>query len=807
MNGDPLAGLELSTDSSSALELAADRVRNRPLGTFDVLVALIAVDSLGLWNTVQLRASFVSRGDRLRHLDRAQTPDGRWRDCPLTADLTAALRNAAALASEYDLVPVPPGALALGLLSDPGSGASRALLEDSVLEHGELVELVQDELLDTRLEGLTPGAEPSSVPSAVDETPQIAPTRPRGGSGDQSVRPDAPEPLRSEIEDAEVVAQPSDVTDPWVLVSADRVITLHDLRGLDDHERRQIRAKASVGLSLGELPGVVPTLSVADHGDWIAIHTPRLGRTLDEHLDEARRGHEFRLAPEVYADGLARVADALQRLHDHGIAHREVRPANLLVDDSTGSWAIRTHGAGEPAVSDERYKAPEQLAGEVGPSVDQYALGVITRTVYFAAGAAPLTTPVFDVLQRATAPRPADRFSTIAEFGAAVRSAVRTEAPSGLADRLARVGRPGRAAFTPALIAAAVGLGFAIEDARTQTSPMLTVLVSVMTVGVLPLIAFMAVMWAGAIRGKRTFLSIPFVNRPLVPFAGYLGGAAIAHLSSGESLLSPGVAFWPIVYAYGGRSLLAPAPADGGRWLISLARRWDRRRALPPLRRLALPAALSTIALAVLAVPVASMYMWPEDPFPTDSARDYGPLITVWNLRNALGARNLSYPCEHALALPPPPRRAPCRDLARIASAVQRSDPVTKSGNAAVFGARGTIDTFRVQEIPAPKGVRVWNILAPKTRRDAGVMYTEGQSGRRMIVMISREPPPRVGMGRSHWLYQLALTRDEWRITGFRACTIDRPGAGKKPAKCTFTDTTAPAVVRRILEMGKARQR
>jgi hypothetical protein len=61
---------------------------------------------------------------------------------------------AAHIARTYDLLPMPTGVLALGLVLNGQAGAALALLEDSELEHGELVELLQEELLDTELEAL-----------------------------------------------------------------------------------------------------------------------------------------------------------------------------------------------------------------------------------------------------------------------------------------------------------------------------------------------------------------------------------------------------------------------------------------------------------------------------------------------------------------------------------------------------------------------------------------------------------------------------------------------------------------------------
>jgi serine/threonine protein kinase/DNA-binding SARP family transcriptional activator/WD40 repeat protein len=159
---------------------------------------------------------------------------------------------------------------------------------------------------------------------------------------------------------------------------------------------------------------------------------------------------------------LVDVGGALEAAHRAGVVHRDVRPANLLLDADGTTYladfgiALPTAAIDDLPIRSPAYAAPEVLRGEpAGAAADIMSLAVTTFEVLtgrlpFADSvdrdelvrhqlADPLPPvratrtdlpPVIDeILARATAKAPGDRYATVASFVDDVRSALAPPAP------------------------------------------------------------------------------------------------------------------------------------------------------------------------------------------------------------------------------------------------------------------------------------------------------------------------------------------------------------------------------------------
>jgi len=130
-------------------------------------------------------------------------------------------------------------------------------------------------------------------------------------------------------------------------------------------------------------PGVVPIYEAGEREGQLYLAMRWVeGSDLRQMLQ-----HGGRLSPEVTVSVLSQVAEALDATHRRGLVHRDVKPANILVDDDAyaylGDFGISERGGGAAGAGGRMagtldYLAPEQIRGEdVDGRTDCFALGCV----------------------------------------------------------------------------------------------------------------------------------------------------------------------------------------------------------------------------------------------------------------------------------------------------------------------------------------------------------------------------------------------------------------------------------------------
>jgi eukaryotic-like serine/threonine-protein kinase len=208
-------------------------------------------------------------------------------------------------------------------------------------------------------------------------------------------------------------------------------------------------------------PGIVSIYDTcSEHGTEAIVMELVMGRTLRERLDDPNP-----IDPWQAAGLAAQVAEALEAAHLAGLVHRDIKPANVLlsgegrvkVADFGIAKAVEDADLTQPGlmVGTAKYVAPEQVeGGAVDARTDLYSLGVVLyemlcgRPPFEADGDAatalarlqrdPLRPrqvrpgvprALEDVVMRAMARRPADRYATAADLRAALLAAGAPQAP------------------------------------------------------------------------------------------------------------------------------------------------------------------------------------------------------------------------------------------------------------------------------------------------------------------------------------------------------------------------------------------
>jgi predicted Ser/Thr protein kinase len=223
--------------------------------------------------------------------------------------------------------------------------------------------------------------------------------------------------------------------------------------------RRRFVAESKAAASI-EHPNVIPVYHAGERDGVLYI----VMRYIDGPDLRALVRAEGRLAPERAAHIVAQVGGALDAAHRHGLVHRDVKPANVLLGDDDHAYltdfgltkrSATTGGGGLSRaggwVGTLGYVAPEQIRGErIDARTDVYALGCVL--VHALTGSAPYTRetdeatlwahlnapppsedvpPAFEgVVARALAKDPSDRYPSAGDLGRAVLRAAGRSATS-----------------------------------------------------------------------------------------------------------------------------------------------------------------------------------------------------------------------------------------------------------------------------------------------------------------------------------------------------------------------------------------
>lgn len=245
---------------------------------------------------------------------------------------------------------------------------------------------------------------------------------------------------------------------------------------LDEGELQHLLARfRHEAQAVGRLahPGIV---QIYDYGEddetaYIVMELVQ-GKTLLQHL-RAQANYDLREIGEI----IGQLLDALGHAHAAGVVHRDVKPSNIMINND-GRLKISDFGIAHTESSDltqhgdvlgtPHYMAPEQFLGlAIGVPADLYSVGVIaydllTGTKPFSGSSAtvmqqalnqrpadpsslnPKLSPLMDeVLQRALAKKPEQRFQSAAEFAAAFRLAIDASLGAAAAAAAPAVTAPG----------------------------------------------------------------------------------------------------------------------------------------------------------------------------------------------------------------------------------------------------------------------------------------------------------------------------------------------------------------------------
>jgi eukaryotic-like serine/threonine-protein kinase len=210
---------------------------------------------------------------------------------------------------------------------------------------------------------------------------------------------------------------------------------------LAEHQAQDEEVRARFlreALAAARLSGEPNTVSVYDVGE----HEGRPFIVM-EYLGGGSLASRLRDGPVPEAQALLwleQAACALDAAHELGVVHRDVKPANLLLDDE-GNLHVADFGIAHADGLDSctqtgvvlgtaGYLSPEQAAGlPATPASDRYALAVVAHELLTGVrpgerGGRPVPPAAGSVLAWTLSEWPADRYASSREFVAALRRAL-----------------------------------------------------------------------------------------------------------------------------------------------------------------------------------------------------------------------------------------------------------------------------------------------------------------------------------------------------------------------------------------------
>ena len=174
----------------------------------------------------------------------------------------------------------------------------------------------------------------------------------------------------------------------------------------DDRARQRFQREARAAAAVSSHPNVVTIYDVGEHdGKTFMVMELLKGGTV---ADKLRAGD--RISPRTAMRWLRDAASALDAAHAADVVHRDVKPANMLLDDA-GRLAIADFGIARLALEDQltatgtvlgtaAYISPEQAVGDSATAAsDRYALAVVAYELL--TGARPFEAENFAAQARA----------------------------------------------------------------------------------------------------------------------------------------------------------------------------------------------------------------------------------------------------------------------------------------------------------------------------------------------------------------------------------------------------------------------